>query len=75
METQGSATPTLFSSAERARRENVFDVETTLGESLFESVIEQCVKNGSVLLDRVGPGIGTEQSALLFLFRAEPGER
>ena len=58
-----------------ARRENFVDLETALGESLLKRIIEQRIENHPVFFHRIGPGIGTEQRAFLFLLGAEPRQR
>jgi hypothetical protein len=60
-------------SVKRAGRENFLDGEPLVGEPLLSRLIQQFLQNDQVLLDRIGPGVRTEQGPLLFLFGAKPG--
>ena len=58
-----------------AAREYFFDVQARVGEPLFVGIIQQGLQDDLVFLDGIGPGIGAEQGAFLFLFGAEPRQR
>jgi hypothetical protein len=60
-------------SVKRAGRENFLDGEPPVGKRLLSRVIQQCLENNPVLLDRVRPGVRTEQGPLFLLFGAKPG--
>ena len=65
--------PLSVLSVERSRRENLPDVESSIGQPLLNRVTQQRLKCNSILLDRIRPGIRTKNRHLLLLFGYEEG--